>query len=342
MKAVKVRVNSWLLLHIGPPIVPPPVRWSTQLVLLAPLSARWAFRELVWARKEASINGEMRGRVDTHTQKRSHQGGAWACVRQGLTRKVRNNSRPIMFLTQYRSCFIWIAVKKSHVCCFFQWTSTSLNVFLCLTQLYHFIFIVSLSCFKLTSPLFNQLASTVITAFKEPNITFLSWIRRLFFRVLLGISAPCFSVFISRPALCTDLVLCTRVPVFSALQKPCGSLSSCVSLPSHSCSPEVKMAASDTQPSDIQVSGWSISIRVWFWLRLFSCSASFHMSFLLNPLWKCEILGSPVRGGVIILEGIFTWFLTEANVQIWWCERFNDVTNKNDKLQQRLSSSREP
>lgn len=39
------------------------------LVLLAPLSAWWAFRELVWAQKEASINAVMKGRVDTHTLK---------------------------------------------------------------------------------------------------------------------------------------------------------------------------------------------------------------------------------------------------------------------------------
>lgn len=235
----------------------------------------------------------------THTKKKPPRWSWSVCETRPYTQGKEQFS-PHNVLTQYRSCFIWIAVKKSHVFCFFQWASTSLNVFLCLTQLYHIIFIVSLSSFKLTSPFLNQLVSTVITAFKEPNITFLNWIRYF--------CPSFFRFYFSSSSLYRSGSLYQTV-CFSALQKPCGSLSSCVSLPSHSCSPEVKMAASDTRPSGIQVSGWSISIRVRFWLlRLFSCSASFHTSFLSNPLWKCEILGSPGRGGVMILEGIFPDF----------------------------------
>lgn len=72
MEAVKVRVPYLpgcffqqvlpLFLHLSDDP-------QDQFVLLAPLSARWAFRELVWARKEVSINGGTRGRVDTHAEK---------------------------------------------------------------------------------------------------------------------------------------------------------------------------------------------------------------------------------------------------------------------------------
>lgn len=43
--------------------------------------------------------------------------------------------------------------------------------------------IVSLSCFKLTAPFLNQLVSSVIIAFPEPNVTFLNWIHAFFFPV---------------------------------------------------------------------------------------------------------------------------------------------------------------
>lgn len=122
------------------------------------------------------------------------------------------------------------------------------------------IFIVSLSCFKWTAPFLNQLVSTVIIAFKEPNMTFRKRIHCLFFRALLDISARLpgrllfFRLYFSSSSLhrSSNQTVCFFRP-----SKPCGTPSCYVSLRSHSCSPEVKMAASDNRRSDIQVSGWS-------------------------------------------------------------------------------------